>query len=107
MSGHNVSHSQRKTKRKFRPNVRNKRIYSQALKGWVLMKVSSHGMKMIECAGGLDAYLLKTKLATLTHDLKVLRKEVIKALESSDNPFSKALLKATVQKEYSKAAGDK
>ncbi len=58
ISGNNVSHSNRKTKRRFLPNLQKKRYYIPETDQWVTMKVSSHAMRTISKLG-LYAYLKK------------------------------------------------
>ena len=45
--GNNVSHSNRKTKRKFSPNLKTKRFWSEEEGRWITLKVSAAGMKTI------------------------------------------------------------
>jgi len=59
-SGNKVSFSMRKTKRKFKPNVFKKRLYSEILNEKIQFKVTTSAMKTIEKFGGLDEYLLKS-----------------------------------------------
>jgi large subunit ribosomal protein L28 len=49
--GHSVSHSNRKTKRKFLPNLKNKRFYIPELDEWVELKVSTSAIKTINKKG--------------------------------------------------------
>jgi len=56
MTGYNVSHSNRKTKRRFMPNIQPKVFYSETL-GRVRLKVSMAGLRTVEKAGGLDEFL--------------------------------------------------
>lgn len=51
MVGNNVSHSNRKTKRKFNPNLQDKRFYVPEEKKWITLKVSTSGIKMINKRG--------------------------------------------------------
>ena len=41
MVGNNVSHSNRKTKRKFSPNLKTKRFWSEEENRWITLKVST------------------------------------------------------------------
>ncbi len=54
--GNNVSHSNHKTKRKFNPNLRTKRFWSEEEGRWITLKVSAAGMKTIN-KNGLAAAL--------------------------------------------------
>ena len=49
--GNNVSHSNRKTKRKFNPNLRTKRFWSEEEGRWFTLKVTAAGMKTINKKG--------------------------------------------------------
>mmetsp|Transcript_21154 Transcript_21154/g.27752 ORF Transcript_21154/g.27752 Transcript_21154/m.27752 type:complete len:119 (+) Transcript_21154:90-446(+) len=59
--GNKVSHSERKTRRKWKPNVQKKRLWSDILDDWVRFNVTTHALRCIDKAGGLDNYLLHTK----------------------------------------------
>ncbi|MCF0207761.1 MAG: 50S ribosomal protein L28 [Bacteroidales bacterium] len=56
MVGNNVSHSRRRTKRTFDVNLKNKRIFDEESGQWILMKVSTSGMRTI-AKKGLQAAL--------------------------------------------------
>ena len=58
MFGHSVSHSMKKTKRRWYPNVQNKRVWSDILDTWVRFKMTTAAMKAIDDIGGIDNYLL-------------------------------------------------
>ena len=49
--GHNVSHSHRRTKRRFDPNVQRKTYFVPSLKRNVTLNVSAKGMKVIDARG--------------------------------------------------------
>lgn len=51
MTGNNVSHSNRKTKRRFSPNLRTKRFWLEEEGRWITLKVSAAGMKTINKKG--------------------------------------------------------
>ena len=51
LSGNNVSHAHNKTRRRFVPNLHNKRFWVAAEKRWVRLRVSSHGMRIIDKRG--------------------------------------------------------
>ncbi len=58
MSGHNVSFSQKKTKRVFKPNVQSKKIYVPELGRSVRIKMSVRAMRTVDKIG-LMPYLKK------------------------------------------------
>ena len=49
--GNNVSHSNVKTKRKFSPNLKTKRFWSEEEGRWITLKVSASGIKTINKKG--------------------------------------------------------
>jgi large subunit ribosomal protein L28 len=51
ISGNNVSHSNRKTRRRFLPNLQKKRFYIPETDQWVQIKVSSHALRTINKLG--------------------------------------------------------
>lgn len=51
MSGHNVSHSNIKSKRKFNPNLHTKRFFLAEEDKWVTLKVSSDAIRTINKRG--------------------------------------------------------
>lgn len=57
-SGNRVSHSKRRTKHKFLPNVQKKRIWSDSLNKFVTLKVSTAALRSIDKVG-LDAFAKK------------------------------------------------
>lgn len=50
-TGNNVSHAQNKTKRKFQVNLFKKRYFLPEQDKWITLKVSAHGMKIINKIG--------------------------------------------------------
>jgi len=79
--GNNVSHANNKTKRRFLPNLQTISLLSDALGTSVRLRISSRGIKTIEHAGGLDAWLLKARDTELDLDTRRLKKRVRKASE--------------------------
>ena len=54
-TGHKVSHSNIKTKRRFLPNLANVTFISDALGRNVRLRVSTNALKSVDHNGGLDA----------------------------------------------------
>ena len=71
IAGNHVSHSKRKTKRRFLPNLHSKKFYIPELDKWVNLKVSSTALRTINKLG-LYAYLQKLEKQGVDHgiDLK-------------------------------------
>ena len=61
MIGNNVSHSKRRTKREFAPNLQNKRFWLEEEQRFVPLTVSAAGMRTIN-KDGLSAVLKKSKV---------------------------------------------
>ena len=78
MSGHKVSHSNIKTKRRFMPNLRNVTLISDALQRKVRVRVSANALKSVDHRGGLDAFLLKAKDADLAPKMLELKRQIAK-----------------------------
>jgi len=49
--GNNVSHSHRKTRRRWNPNVQRKRYWVPSEQRWVTLTVSAKGIKIIDKQG--------------------------------------------------------
>jgi len=58
MVGNNVSHSKRRTKRRFYPNLFVKKYYLMEENRWITLKISAAGMRNIN-KNGLNATLKK------------------------------------------------
>ena len=81
LTGNNVSHANNKTKRRFLPNLQPVSLLSDALKQTIRLRLSTRGLKTIEHAGGIDAWLLATPNAKLDDETKRLKRRVSRALE--------------------------
>jgi large subunit ribosomal protein L28 len=51
MTGNNVSHSNKKSKRRFYPNLFKKRYFLEEESRWITLKVSASGMRTINKIG--------------------------------------------------------
>jgi large subunit ribosomal protein L28 len=78
LSGNNVSHANRRTKRRFLPNLCNVTLASDALKKRVRLTISASALRSVEHRGGLDAYLLKAGDEELSLKAKRLKREIAK-----------------------------
>ena len=56
MSGNKVSHSNRKTRRRFLPNLQKKRFFIPELNEWIELKVCTSALRTIN-KKGIFAYL--------------------------------------------------
>ncbi len=78
MSGHNVSHSNIKTKRRFEVNLCNVSLPSDTLGQTYKMRIAAKTLRTVDFKGGLDGFLLGTKNAKLTDKAKKIKKAVLK-----------------------------
>ncbi|MCG8590260.1 MAG: 50S ribosomal protein L28 [Proteobacteria bacterium] len=78
--GHNVSHSNRRTNRRFEPNLQKVSLQSEALGRSVPLRISTRALRSVQKRGGLDAYLLKEADAKLPAGALRLKHQVQKAL---------------------------
>jgi large subunit ribosomal protein L28 len=76
--GHKVSHSNRKSKRRFLPNLLNVTMISDALGRSVRLRVSAHALRTVDHRGGLDAFLIKAKDAELSERALDLKRQIAK-----------------------------
>src|ERR1700730_1000503 len=76
--GQRVSHSNRKTKRQFKPNLLNVTLISDALGRSVKLRVSANALKTVDHRGGLDALLLKARGGNLSERALELKRQIRK-----------------------------
>lgn len=82
-TGHKVSHSNRKAKRRFLPNLCSVTMVSDALGRSVRLRVSANALKSVDHRGGLDAYLLKAKEGELSDRALELKRQIAKKLATA------------------------
>jgi large subunit ribosomal protein L28 len=80
LSGHLVSHSNHKTKRKFLPNLCNVTLQSDALGRSVRLRISANALRSVEHRGGLDAFLAKASETELSSGARALKRDIAKKL---------------------------
>jgi large subunit ribosomal protein L28 len=59
-TGHNVSHANNKTKRRFLPNLHYRRLWVESEKRWVSLRLSRQGLRTID-KKGIDAVLAELR----------------------------------------------
>ena len=80
MFGNNVSHSKRRTRRTFKPNVQKVTLTSDALGCNVSLDVAARTLRTVQKKGGLDAYLIDTDDRELAEEGLRLKRRVLKSL---------------------------
>jgi large subunit ribosomal protein L28 len=76
--GNKVSHSNRKTKRRFLPNLLNVTLMSDSLGRSVRLRISANALKTVDHRGGLDAFLAAAKADELSPRALELKRQVAK-----------------------------
>jgi len=82
MTGNNVSHALNRTRRRFKPNLCNVTLISDALARSVKLRIAASALRTVEARGGLDAFLLKANDGDLSDRALALKQQVSKALAS-------------------------
>lgn len=78
--GNNVSHSNRKSRRRFLPNLQNVSLVSDILGQKISLRLLSKTLRSIDKNGGLDNYLLSTSSRKLTEEAVKIKKQIKKKL---------------------------
>ena len=82
-AGNNVSHSKRRTRRRFLPNLHKVSLLSDALGKKVPLRITAATLRSVDHNGGLDKFLLKQSATKLTPLGQKLRTAVKKANEAA------------------------
>ncbi len=62
MSGNNVSHANNKAKRRFLPNLQNRKFWVETENRWVSMRITNAALRTIDKLG-IDAIVKKMRAA--------------------------------------------
>ena len=73
LKGHNVSHANNKTKRRFLPNLKKVTFTSDKLKKNITLRVTSSAVRSVDFKGGLDQYLKSVKKQKLSRKAQKLK----------------------------------
>jgi large subunit ribosomal protein L28 len=60
LSGHNVSHANNKTKRRFMPNLHERRFWVPSEKRWIKLRVSTNALRTID-KNGIEAVIAELR----------------------------------------------
>tara|TARA_B100000029_G_C17279751_1_gene853011 strand:- start:437 stop:715 length:279 start_codon:yes stop_codon:yes gene_type:complete len=77
LKGHNVSHSNNKTKRKFFPNLKKVSFKSDILKKNIRLNVTNSALRTVDFKGGLDKFLKNAKNKNLSKKAKKIKISII------------------------------
>ena len=79
-SGNTVSHSNRKMRTRFLPNLCQVTLISETLDRSVRFRVAAAALRSVEHRGGLDAFLLKAGDEDLSVSALSLKRELVKKI---------------------------
>ena len=77
LKGHNVSHANNKTKRKFNPSIKKIKFKSEILKKNITLKVSNAALRTVDFKGGIDKFLASAKVLKLSKRAKKFRSKIV------------------------------
>ena len=77
LKGHNVSHANNKTKRKFEPNLKKVKFKSEILKKSLKLTVSNAAVRSVDKKGSFDEFIKSAKSKYLSSRLKKLKKSLL------------------------------
>ena len=90
LKGHNVSHANNKTKRRFLPNLKKVKFKSDILKKSLKLTVSNAGVRSVDKKGSFDEFLKSVKNKNLSPRLKKLKKVVLIKSPFKKKPVAKS-----------------
>lgn len=76
MVGHNVSHSNIKTKRRFLPALSPATLQSDALGQSFRLRISNAALRTLDYKGGLDVYIVKASDEQLSPAAQKIKRQV-------------------------------
>jgi len=76
MVGHNVSHSNIKSKRRFLPALSPVTLQSESLGQSFRMRISNAALRTVDFRGGLDAFLVKARDEDLSPRVLKIKRQV-------------------------------
>ena len=79
MVGHNVSHANNKTHRRFLPNLQQASLMSEVLGRPVRLRITAAALRTVEKQGGLDAYLRGADMGLLSLRARRIKRRIEKA----------------------------
>ncbi|MDC1096279.1 50S ribosomal protein L28 [Pelagibacteraceae bacterium] len=77
LKGHNVSHSNNKTKRRFEPNLKKVIFKSELLKRNIKLNVTNAAVRTVDFKGGIDKFLKKVKKNKLSKKVQKLKSSIL------------------------------
>jgi large subunit ribosomal protein L28 len=103
MTGHKISHSNRKTKRKFLPNLKEVSFKSEALGSSLKLRVAASTLRTVNKYGNIDNFLVNYRYAGLTEMARKLRIKIKKKLTKSGK-LSEVKIAKEIKKKVKKSS---
>ena len=92
--GMNVSHSHRRTKRTFLPNLQVLKFHSDILGRDFSLRISTAGLRTLTKHGSLDAYVMSKPISRLTPEMAKIKTAIVKKSGKPAAPAKKPAHKA-------------
>ena len=80
MKGHNVSHANNRTRRKFNINLRSVSLKSETLNEKFKLKIAASTMRTISKNGGFDKFIIKSSDTSLSETALKIKRKIKKVL---------------------------
>jgi len=80
LTGHHVSHSNIKTKRRYLPNLNWVTLQSETLGRAFRFRIAASTLRTVDHRGGLDAFLMKARDGELSLKARKVKKEIAAAV---------------------------
>ena len=77
-TGNKVSHSNRKTRTRFLPNLVQVTLLSESLGKGFRLRVAAAALRSVEHRGGLDAFLMKSNDGDLSVGALEIKRDIVK-----------------------------
>ena len=77
LKGHNVSHANNKTKRRFLPNLKKVKFKREIMNKSMRLTVSNAGLRSVDKKGSFDQFIKTAKSRYLSVRLKKLKKNLL------------------------------
>ena len=90
LKGHNVSHANNKTKRRFLPNLKKVKFKSEILRKSLKLTVSNAGVRSVDKKGSFDEFIKTVKNKNLSPRLKKLKKAILIKSPFKKKPVAKS-----------------
>jgi large subunit ribosomal protein L28 len=76
MTGHRVSHSNIKSKRRFLPALSPASVHSEALNQTFRLRITNAALRTLDFRGGLDTFLLKARDESLSPRAQKIKRQL-------------------------------